>query len=59
MKISLNIESNWTGLGDEQLHPDLLKVPARPGGGQEGDGHGDDSSKAVLAGKLLEWKTLA
>ena len=58
---SLNISSagNWTGLVDEQLHPDPLKVPARPGGGQEGGGHGDDSSEAVLAGKLLEWKTLA
>jgi hypothetical protein len=44
-------ESNWTGLVDKQLHPDLLKVPARPGGGQDGDGHRDDSSEAVLSGE--------
>ena len=32
--------------------------PCTPWGVQDEEGHGDDSSVAVLAGKLLEWNRL-
>ena len=47
-------DSVYSGLNNEQVHHSLLEVPALPGGAQDEDGHGDDNSVAVLAGKLLE-----
>ena len=51
-------DSVHSGLNNEQVHHGLLEVPALPGGEQDEDGHGDDSSVAILAGKLLEWNKL-
>ena len=50
--IFLPCESVYSRLSNEQVHDGLLEVPALPGGVQDEEGHGDDSSVAVLAGKL-------
>ena len=44
-------DSIYSGLSNEQVHHGLLGVPAPLRGAQDEDGHGDDSSVAVLAGK--------
>ena len=51
-------DSVYSGLNNEQVHHGPLEVPALPGGAQDEDGHGDDRSVAILAGKLLEWNRL-
>ena len=58
-RISLRSQDSvYSGLNNEQVHHGPLEVPALPGGAQDEDGHGDDSSVAILAGKLLEWNRL-
>ena len=52
-------ESVYSRLSNIQVHNGLLDVPVLPGGVQDEDGHGDDTSVAVLAGKLLEWNRLS
>ena len=54
-----NHESVYSRLSNIQVHNGLLDAPVLPEGVQDEDGHGDDTSVAVLAGKLLEWNRLS